>query len=103
MKTKKILLSNLTNSKLPDDQLSRLFVGNLNTSQISKKHVLKLFGKFGQIKAISMHRGYAFVQFFYKEHAASAIRKMHGQLVGGQVIGELFELFNGNSKSLTVQ
>lgn len=88
MKTKKFLLSNTTNSKLPDDQLSRIFIGNLNTNQISKKHVLKLFCKFGQIKAISMHKGYAFVQFFQKEHADNAIKKMHGQLINGQVIGE---------------
>lgn len=93
MKTKKLLLSNTTNSKLVDDQQSRIFIGNLNTNQISKKHVLKIFNKFGQIKAISIHKGYCFVQYFHKEHAKAAIQKMHGQLVGGQLIGKQIVCF----------
>lgn len=59
MKTKKLklLLSNTTNSSLPDDKNSRIFIGNLNTNKVCKKNMLKLFNKFGRIKAISMHKG----------------------------------------------
>ena len=41
----------------------RVFVGNLNTFQIVKTDVEKMFQKYGRIAGISMHKGYAFVQF----------------------------------------
>ena len=33
-----------------------------------------------------MHKGYSFVQYFNNESAMLATKKMHGQLIGGQII-----------------
>jgi len=61
-----ICVSNATNSRLPDDMKSRIFIGNLNTNIITKRHLHLLFNQFGEIKAISMHKGkiQVFVQIF---------------------------------------
>lgn len=52
-----VCVSNVTNSDSPDDKRSRIFIGNLNTSVITKRHLHLFFIQFGDIKAISMHKG----------------------------------------------
>ncbi|KAH8257213.1 hypothetical protein KR038_005874 [Drosophila bunnanda] len=56
-------LSNQTNSQDPQAVNSRIFVGNLNTFQCSKTDVERMFQIYGRLAGISMHKGYAFVQF----------------------------------------
>lgn len=50
-------LSNATNSMSPDDLRSRIFIGNLNTSLVTKRHLHMIFSNYGEVKAISMHKG----------------------------------------------
>jgi RNA recognition motif-containing protein len=52
-----VCVSNATNSRSPDDLKSRIFIGNLNTSVITKRHLHLIFIEYGDIKAISMHKG----------------------------------------------
>lgn len=52
-----VSVSNATNSTSPDDLKSRIFIGNLNTSLITKRHLHIIFSTYGEIKAISMHKG----------------------------------------------
>lgn len=52
-----INVSNVTNSSSPDDLKSRIFIGNLNTNIVTKRHLHLIFMQFGDIRAISMHKG----------------------------------------------
>lgn len=50
-------VSNATNSRSPTDLKSRIFIGNLNTTLVTKRHLHILFSSYGDVKAISMHKG----------------------------------------------
>lgn len=52
---------NVTND--PAGAHCRVFVGNLNTVALKKEDVEAIFGQYGQMLGISMHKGYAFVQY----------------------------------------
>ncbi|XP_054164865.1 putative mediator of RNA polymerase II transcription subunit 24 [Oppia nitens] len=81
-----ICVSNATNSRSPDDLKSRIFIGNLNTSVITKRHLHLIFAQFGDIKAISMHKGYAFIQYDDQMDALNAVISQDGQVIAGQAI-----------------
>lgn len=98
-------VSNATNSKSPNDLRSRIFIGNLNTSVVNKRHLHVLFQQYGEIKAISMHKGkvvwfkwplnlgdlnlgYAFIQYSDEMDALNSVFAQDGQLVAGQAIGK---------------
>lgn len=68
-------VGNQTSSQDPQAVNSRVFVGNLNTFQVVKVDVEKTFQKYGRIAGISMHKGYAFVQFTPPFDARSAPRR----------------------------
>ncbi|KAK6628899.1 hypothetical protein RUM43_002716 [Polyplax serrata] len=85
MKLSKV--GNQTNSQDPQAVNSRVFVGNLNTFQCSKTDVERMFQRYGRIAGISMHKGYAFVQFTNPFDARSACLGEDGRTVLGQILG----------------
>ncbi|XP_049828605.1 RNA-binding protein Raly-like isoform X1 [Schistocerca gregaria] len=84
MKMSKV--GNQTNSQDPQAVNSRVFVGNLNTFQCSKTDVERMFQRYGRIAGISMHKGYAFVQFTNPFDARSACLGEDARTVLGQVL-----------------
>lgn len=81
-----VAVSNATNSSTPDDMKSRIFIGNLNTALVTKKQLHTLFCVHGKIKAISMHKGYAFIQYTDEIDALNAVLGQDGHSICGQQI-----------------
>merc|ERR1719464_926410 len=79
-------VGNQTSSVDPQAVNSRIFVGNLNTFQVTKTDVEKVFQRYGRIAGISMHKGYAFVQFTSPFDARSACLGEDGKTLCGQVL-----------------
>ncbi|XP_067139823.1 serine/arginine-rich splicing factor 5-like [Centruroides vittatus] len=79
-------VGNQTNSTDPDAINSRIFVGNLNTYLVSKEELENIFQRYGRIRGISMHKGYAFVQFTDTWDARNAVMGEDGRTVAGQVL-----------------
>jgi len=79
-------VGNQTSSQDPQAVNSRVFVGNLNTFQVVKVDVEKIFQKYGRIAGISMHKGYAFVQFTSPFDARSACLGEDGKSLCGQLL-----------------
>ncbi|KAK6627442.1 hypothetical protein RUM44_009919 [Polyplax serrata] len=92
MKLSKV--GNQTNSQDPQAVNSRVFVGNLNTFQCSKTDVERMFQRYGRIAGISMHKGYAFVQFTNPFDARSACLGEDGRTVLGQILVSVVEHTN---------
>ncbi|TRY61087.1 hypothetical protein TCAL_07867 [Tigriopus californicus] len=80
-------VGNQTSSQDPHAINSRVFVGNLNTFQVNKIDVEKVFQRYGRIVGISMHKGYAFVQFASPFDARSACLGEDGRTISSQTIG----------------
>ncbi|CDI97126.1 heterolocus tagous nuclear ribonucleoprotein C [Echinococcus multilocularis] len=76
-------VSNITNRMDPVSLKSRVFVGNLNTLHIQKPELEAIFLKYGDIIGISVHKGYAFVQYANEMHARSAVRGEDGKTYFG--------------------
>ena len=82
-------ISNVTNSSAPQSVCSRVFVGNLNTFALTKEDVRAVFDRYGPLEGISLHRGYAFVQYCREEDARSAVKGEDGRVYVGQQIGTI--------------
>lgn len=80
------LVGSQTNSNDPLAKDSRLFVGNLNTIALSKEAVEAIFSRYGTVVGISMHKGYAFVQYSHPEEARQAGAIEDGKHYAGQAI-----------------
>ena len=52
--------------------------------EISQRDIEKEFSVYGQIKNINLKRGYAFVEYYNKENAKEAIRKLDNKKLFGQ-------------------
>lgn len=85
-KMKMSKVGNQTNSQDPQAVNSRVFVGNLNTFQCSKNDVERMFQRYGRLAGISMHKGYAFVQFTNPFDARSACLGEDGRTVLSQIL-----------------
>ncbi|KAF8564013.1 hypothetical protein P879_10822 [Paragonimus westermani] len=66
-------VSNITNRTDPNSLKSRVFVGNLNTVHMMKPELESIFSKYGAIIGISVHKGYAFIQYANETSARSAV------------------------------
>ncbi|XP_074497202.1 nuclear receptor coactivator 5 isoform X3 [Sebastes fasciatus] len=70
----------------PRDLERRIFVGNLPTSDMSKKDLEELFSQYGKIIGVSMFRGFGFVQFERVEEAEAAKAAQKGRIYKGYKI-----------------
>nr|CAH8864464.1 unnamed protein product [Trichobilharzia regenti] len=66
-------VSNITNRTDPNSMKSRVFVGNLNTVHMSKTELESIFSKYGAVVGISVHKGYAFIQYASETNARAAV------------------------------
>lgn len=80
-------ISNVTNNTDPDSVRSRVFVGNLNTTALTKDDVRAIFERYGDVVAVSTHRGYAFVQYATDSSARNAVAGEDQRVYAGQEIG----------------
>ncbi|XP_075224665.1 nuclear receptor coactivator protein neosin isoform X2 [Lycorma delicatula] len=65
----------------PSTIKSRIFIGNMPPSGVEKKNIEDIFAKYGKIVAISMNRGFAFVQFDNENSAVDAIKNEAGRIL----------------------
>ena len=80
-------ISNVTNSVEPTSIVSRIFVGNLNTFTLSKDDVETIFRRYGKIIGISMHKGYAFIQYTNEYDARNSVAAEDQRIYAGQPLG----------------
>lgn len=83
-------ISNVTNSTDPQLINSRTFVGNLNTFILTKDDVESIFQRYGRIIGISMHKGYAFVQYTTEQEARNAVAGEDQRIYANQPIGKFW-------------
>ena len=79
-----VIPGNVTND--PAGAHCRVFVGNLNTVALKKEDVEAIFGQYGLILGISMHKGYAFVQYNNPVNARRACNE-DGKTYAGKTLG----------------
>ena len=63
--------------------LPKIFITKLSP-EIRQRDIEKEFSVYGQIKNINLKRGYAFVEYYDKEDAKEAIRKLDNKKLFGQ-------------------
>ena len=63
--------------------LPKIFITKLSP-QVSERDIEKEFREYGQIKKINLKRGFAFVEYYNKEDAKEAIKKLHNKKLFGQ-------------------
>lgn len=76
----------------PSTAKSRVFVGNLNTIALSKEDVEQIFSRYGMVTGLSMHKGYAFVQYGSQMDARRACGAEDGMTYAGQALGKYNKL-----------
>ena len=77
-----------TNSSMPEDIKSRVFVGHLNTDKCEKTEVDELFRPFGKILGVNMQNGYGFVQYEEEKSVKEAIKHLHGTVFKDEKLGK---------------
>jgi RNA recognition motif-containing protein len=83
-------ISNITNSSDPQAINSRIFVGNVNTFALTKDDIEAVFKRYGKIIGISMHKGYAFIQYTSDTESRNAVAGEDQRMYAGQQIGMYF-------------
>ena len=83
------LLEVFTSSTDKKSIRSRVFVGHLHTSKVTRRDLESFFNKSGKIIAVSLLKGYGFVQFDNEESALKAIAKYHGSMFFGSRLGKV--------------
>ncbi|XP_078490377.1 uncharacterized protein LOC100176339 [Ciona intestinalis] len=68
----------------PNTAHMRLFVGNINTQNLTKEELYARFSHYGNVTAVSLHRGFAFVQLDDPTCARSAVKAENGNMIAGQ-------------------
>ncbi|XP_077982664.1 uncharacterized protein LOC144437575 isoform X2 [Glandiceps talaboti] len=76
--------SNVTNSSDYRSINSRVFIGNLNTGVVSREEIDRIFSRYGKIFGLSVHKGYAFVQYMSEREARAAVANEYGRVIAGQ-------------------
>lgn len=75
-----------TNSNDQRSLRCRVFVGNLAVDKASKLEIEEIFGKYGTIDSVSIHKNFGFVQFTDEKGADAAVLEMHGKTIFGKRI-----------------
>lgn len=63
--------------------LPKIFITKLSP-QVTERDIEKEFSEYGDIKKVNLKRGFAFVEYYNKEDAKEAIRKLHNKKLFGQ-------------------
>ena len=71
----------------PSSACRRVFIGNLNTSRVTRKDLEAIFCKYGTISGISIHKGFAFIQFDNEYSSRVAATAYDQQIIAGQLVG----------------
>nr|XP_006821199.1 PREDICTED: RNA-binding protein Raly-like isoform X4 [Saccoglossus kowalevskii] len=79
-----IKVSNITNSTDTRSINARVFIGNLNTGIVSREELEHIFSRYGKIYGLSVHKGFAFVQFANEQQARNAVANEYGRIIAGQ-------------------
>ncbi|PAA50799.1 hypothetical protein BOX15_Mlig012920g1 [Macrostomum lignano] len=64
----------------------RVFIGNLNTNELGRADLERIFSKYGSLTEVNVHNGFAFVQFVEEPAARSACKREDGRVYAGQTI-----------------
>lgn len=83
-------VSNITNRTDPNSLKSRVFVGNLNTVHMTKTELESIFSKYGAVVGISVHKGYAFIQYANETNARAAVIGEDSKTYYNMVLGKTF-------------
>lgn len=75
--------------KDPATASSRIFVGHLQTDDVTKLELEEHFVKYGTVIASTINRGFGFVQFEDEQSAQKAIQNENGAMFKGRRIGML--------------
>ena len=67
---------------------ARVFIGNLNTTLCTRVDLIDLCQPYGNLKALSLLKGYAFVQYETQTEAEMAIQILHGYSFHNQKLGK---------------
>ena len=65
---------------------SRLFVGNIEPDHVNRQDLCDAFSRYGEVVAVSIHKGYAFVQMDSEKNANAAVNLEHGRTLNGKKI-----------------
>lgn len=79
--------------KDPATVSSRIFVGHLQTDDMTKHELEEHFSKYGTIVGSLINRGFGFVQFEEEQSAQKAIQNENGAMFKGRRIGKRIFLF----------
>lgn len=83
--------------KDPATVSSRIFVGHLQTDDMTKHELEEHFSKYGTVVGSAINRGFGFVQFEEEQSAQKAIQNENGAMFKGRRIGifvyDSFHLF----------
>jgi len=74
-----------SHTKNPATAHMRIFVGNINTNEIGRGMLQSIFCKYGIIIGISIHRGFAFVEFNNVQSARRAAECENKTYIGAQM------------------
>ncbi|CAD5124301.1 DgyrCDS12590 [Dimorphilus gyrociliatus] len=78
--------TNDTNSNDPKDLVSRIFIGNLATDQLTRDDLEDIFKKYGYVRGVSVHKGFGFVQYNNEGDARAAVDGETGKYIKGAKI-----------------
>lgn len=69
---------------------------------VTREQIESIYMRFGHPVAISMHKGYAFVQYATEHEARSAVSFTDGMQLGGQAVGGFFGAVGGIERTTVV-
>eukprot|EP00794_Sanderia_malayensis_P019312 gene19312-21236_t len=77
-------ISRDTNKNDPESIRSRIFIGNLNTEEVTRDDIEREFSKYGDVVGCSLHTNFGFVQYDSREEADLAVKEVHGKIFFGK-------------------
>ena len=94
---------NVTNSNDPKAKASRVFLGNLNTGYVTREEIENIFGRYGRITGVSLHKGFGFVQYTSEYCARCAVEGEHGRIMANQPLGRFLVLYTHPTADVSVK